>query len=530
MDKSKDLNSSENDATGSSNDVKSDKEDSNDNEPKSKIPKLDTVAGTTYKEDDDGAEDEDQLEVAMNELYLDPNLFEKLKSCWSEEQSFSEDKPDVKMYADPFRIAILQDFLSDKKVTWLLVNEMEEDVDWSHKQMDLYEFDQTASLSVAPTMYLQKFFKFLEVSVKPWLEKLCNLRLKSVSASGSMYNCGDYLLVHDDLLKDRQIAFVYYLSPWEEVDQWTDEMGGCLEIFKTDDNCLPHFPVVRKINPRNNQFVFFKVGSKSFHQVGEVTTSEYPRMTINGWFHGEINTDTVEDAMRPLTKMEFSVPQTKSVELEKVINGTYLKEDCKDHIQKHIEDNSEICLEEFLKPDIFEKIRQELRTNDFLVWTIKGPASGQRYETLDLQTITEPIALLIETFKSKQMFKLLQEYTDLDLAEPRAVAPSVSLELQRWSPGCYTVLGDGALCDENTLDIMFFLNAAEDVGVITYLSPEEENDSDYDESVLLTIKPKDNALNIVYRCEGTTKFTKYVSKLTPIEKGPVFIMCCSYKE
>ncbi|XP_055851997.1 prolyl 3-hydroxylase sudestada1-like isoform X2 [Episyrphus balteatus] len=539
MDKTKDLNgssSAENDAiAGSSNDVKNikdkkeDKQNNDDNnEPKKKIPKLEQ---SNYDEDDDDDDDdEDQLEVAMNNHYSNPQFFNKLKSSWQDQKDFSETTPDVKIYGEPFRIAILQNFLSDKKVTGLLVNEMEEDVDWSHKQMDLYEFDQTASLSVVPTMYLKKFLKFLETSVQPWLEKLCNLKLKSVSASCSMYNCGDYLLVHDDLLKDRQIAFVYYLSPWEEVDQWTDEMGGCLEIFKTDDNCFPYFPVVRKINPRNNQFVFFKVGSKSFHQVGEVTTSEYPRMTINGWFHGELNTDTVEDSMRPLSKMVFSVPQTKSMELEKVVNLTYLKEDCKNHIQKHIEDNSEICLEKFLKPEIFDKICQELKTNESLIWSIKGPANAQRYETLDLSTLTEPVALLIDTFKSKEMFGLLQDYTDLDLAEPRAITPTVSLELQRWTPGCYTVLGDGSLCDENTLDLMFFLNAADDVGCITYLSPEEENDSDYDESVLLTIKPKDNALNIVYRCEGTTKFTKYVSKLTPIENGPVYVLCCSYKE
>lgn len=61
-------------------------------------------------------------------------------------------------------------------------------------------------------------------------------------------------------------------------------------------------------------------------------------------------------------------------------------------------------------------------------------------------------------------------------------------------------------------------------------SLEGEGFDDDDESVLLTITPVDNALNIVYRCEGTTKFTKYVSRNTSLDKGPVFVISCSYKE
>lgn len=40
------------------------------------------------------------------------------------------------------------------------------------------------------------------------------LRLESVSASCSLYGPGDHLLVHDDLLADRRVAFILYLAPW----------------------------------------------------------------------------------------------------------------------------------------------------------------------------------------------------------------------------------------------------------------------------------------------------------------------------
>lgn len=35
-----------------------------------------------------------------------------------------------------------------------------------------------------------------------------------MSASCSLYGPGDHLLVHDDRLGDRRVAFILYLSPW----------------------------------------------------------------------------------------------------------------------------------------------------------------------------------------------------------------------------------------------------------------------------------------------------------------------------
>lgn len=40
------------------------------------------------------------------------------------------------------------------------------------------------------------------------------LTLRSVSASCSLYGPGDHLLVHDDRLADRRVAFILYLAPW----------------------------------------------------------------------------------------------------------------------------------------------------------------------------------------------------------------------------------------------------------------------------------------------------------------------------
>uniref|UniRef100_A0A0A1XG59 uS12 prolyl 3-hydroxylase n=1 Tax=Zeugodacus cucurbitae TaxID=28588 RepID=A0A0A1XG59_ZEUCU len=426
---------------------------------------------------------------------------------------------------------------------------MVQKVQWSRKQMDLYEFYQSTDLSnMASCKLLTSFLQMLRRTVRPWLEALTGLKLDYVSASCSMYTCGDYLLVHDDLLKDRQIAFIYYLSPWENAEQWREEQGGCLELFNSDEHGFPLFPVKRKISPKNNQFAFFKVGARSFHQVGEVTSFDYPRLTINGWFHGASNDDLIADIMRPFEKQEFTTPVNKlPINISELLNEVYLKAATKKSIQKRIEDNSEICLYEFLRREIFEQALEQLLHDDTLKWRREGPANAHNYEVLELDTANNAISRLISLFSSTEMFALLRDYTDLDLAGPNAANPTYNLQLQRWSHGNYTVLGDGAICEENTLDLIYYLNASEGAAIVTYLSPEADEPlpkqrnagSDYDEmdfdeedddSVLLTITPVDNALNIVYRCEGTTKFTKYVSRNTPLERGPVYVISCSYKE
>ncbi|XP_017052747.1 prolyl 3-hydroxylase sudestada1 isoform X2 [Drosophila ficusphila] len=488
-------------------------------------------------------------EVFLNETYQQPEVTQWLQKTWTagKTQEIKEEHTGAQVFADPFQICLLPGMLKQGQ-SQALVAEIIQKVQWSRKQMDLYEFYQSTDLSNMPTCrLLTNFLQVLRKQVRPWLEKVTNLKLDYVSASCSMYTCGDYLLVHDDLLKDRQVAFIYYLSPWEGAEEWTEAQGGCLEIFGSDDQCFPQFPVQRKIAPKDNQFAFFKVGSRSFHQVGEVTTFDYPRLTINGWFHGETNEAFVADSLRAFPRLNYLQPDSlNKPPLGLFLNNVYLKSATRRSIQKRIEENSEICLYEFFKREKFELARSQLLADsDTLKWWRQGPANAHNYEVLDLTTARGTILELIQLFRSHAMFDLLRDFTDLDLAGAEAERPTCSVELQRWSHGNYTVLGDGLAGEENTLDLVYYLNAAEGAAVITYLSPDAEmpagktpmdgRQSDYegeeeDDSVLLTITPVDNALNIVYRCEGTTKFTKYVSRNTPLEKGPVFVISCSYKE
>lgn len=448
--------------------------------------------------------------------------------------------PNVNLMNEPFQVATINKFLKNKSLIPKLVEEIES-MEWTRKQMDLYEFYQTTDLANIQTSCLAQFYSFLNTDVKKWMQQLTGMKFAKISASCSMYNCGDFLLTHDDLLSDRLIAFVYYLSPWDGKEKWNESMGGALELFSTDLDGQPKFPVASRVFPSNNQFVFFKVEKKSYHQVGEVLSKEFPRLTINGWFHGfKNNIDFDADAVK-LKKpnvLSFKLPRNEEQDLSKLISKTYLKNSVKASIQKQIEDNSEAALGDFLLADFLAKVSQELEAKH-LSWSTKGPSHQQNYESLIIDGFHKKssIKVLLEAMTSKAMFKLLHEYTELDLHGPKAKKPKCTVEIQRWKGGCYTLIGDPTSYNSDTLDLILYFGSNENAGIITYLTPEEESadnasiaSSEETDPVLLTIYPQNNFLNIVYRSKGTAKFTKYCSKSSIMKTEFNYILFCSYKE
>lgn len=441
----------------------------------------------------------------------------------------------IKLLNEPFQVAVIDDFLSDKQQTKSLVNEIQS-MEFTRKQMDLYEFYQTTDLANATTLYLASFFNFLSTDIRNWMQQVTGMKFQKVSASCSMYNSGDFLLSHDDLLTDRLIAFVFYLTPWDDKEKWTEAMGGALELFASDSDGQPKFPVAHKVCPANNQFVFFKVEKKSHHQVGEVLNKDYPRLTINGWFHGHKDNPHYDvDAVRikKPNVLKFAPPNDEKCQFEEIISKSYLKGDVKQSIQRQIEENSEASLGEFLKDEFLLKLSEELKSAKYF---LKGPANQQNYEVLDVKSLSKSsnVAKFLNTMASKQFFHLLHEYTELDLHENSQTHPKCRVELQRWKGGCYTLIGDPSTYANDSLDLIFYIGNNENVGIVNYLTPEGHQDEDEeeedDESVLLTVYPQNNSLNLVYRSAGTANFMKYCYKSTIMEDAFNYILVCSYKE
>uniref|UniRef100_A0A182NLH8 uS12 prolyl 3-hydroxylase n=1 Tax=Anopheles dirus TaxID=7168 RepID=A0A182NLH8_9DIPT len=496
-------------------------------------------AGSSSREDDTPnepapkrskrGEDSNTELVSINGRFFDDEFRERFKEAWQSKASICGN--DYELKRDPFQLAVFQNFLQEDGKRAEATKRLEAEfstIEWKRKQMDLYEFYQTDDLCSLERDYLQAFYTVLKEQMMPLVEELTGIKLTHVSASCSMYNAGDYLLVHDDLLSDRRIAYVFYLSPWDCHRRWTERDGGALELFRADGNQLPVFPVTDKIFPQNNQLVLFRVCEKSFHQVGEVTSFEYPRLTINGWFHGPVGggKGAANSRSQPLSVIidtHYISPRKLDIDLPEWINDVYLVDEVKQNVQKKVEMFSEVSLEQFLLVPRFTALLEALCTDTpTLEWKIKGPAHLRKYEVLNFKSLPEasPLAELYDLFTSRTMFRLLYEYTELDLYGKKVKQPKCAIELQRWERGCYTVLGDSSTYADSTLDLTFYLNAQENVGVITYLVPEGDQQQQasgsqkdaqpsssssayaecYEEDpVLLTLLPKDNVLNVVYR-------------------------------
>ncbi len=156
--------------------------------------------------------------------------------------------------------------------------------DFNEKNNDLYQFKQSASLTVAEdeplsslrdTLYSDEFVG--------WMSTVTGIQLNStVDISSAVYEDTSYLLCHDDDLSGRRIAFIIYLVP----PVWSASMGGTLDLYETQQDGSPG-AIVKSIVPRFNTMAFFEVSSHSFHQVAEVLASvPGGRASISGWFHG----------------------------------------------------------------------------------------------------------------------------------------------------------------------------------------------------------------------------------------------------
>jgi len=102
----------------------------------------------------------------------------------------------------------------------------------------------------------------------------------------NIHPLGGHLLCHDDVIGDRLISYIVYLTDPE--DSWTTEDGGALELYpeKKDHPNMPDVVPTAAVLPIWNTMAMFQVlPGRSFHSIQEIHTSEKPRMSIQGWFH-----------------------------------------------------------------------------------------------------------------------------------------------------------------------------------------------------------------------------------------------------
>ncbi|KPJ11080.1 2-oxoglutarate and iron-dependent oxygenase domain-containing protein 1 [Papilio machaon] len=512
----------------------------------------------------------------MDDPKLNPSLKSeelkaKLKNHWVEKKDYS--CADVTLTCDPFRLCLLHELLANEEIINNIVDDMNT-MDWSRKKMDLYEFHQTTDLSnLTWQRSIRGIYELLKTEVMSWVSEVTGLQLESVSASCSLYGPGDHLLVHDDLLADRRVAFILYLAPHEppapppapppasppalsdateltngdkqtaqevtrEVTKeavqeaglrmrgWAEHMGGALELLSQDAEGRAG-QVVRRVFPRNNMLAFFKVGHDSFHQVAEVLSLELPRLSINGWFHGPATSPARASPPTALAPGAPVPPHSEPPPLSEWVQPAYLKPRVRAEVQAQMERASEVSLHGLLPPDKYRDLLDALDRPE-VQWEEAGPAERRRYRRVSERWAAAEgggaVRDLLRLAGSAPFVRLLADCTDLQLTG------YTRLELQQWRPGDFTLLPGRAEYGRARLEALLYCGVARRVcgGGTTYVSVEEEGGGEG--GALLTVPPHSNALSLVYCDAGAAGFTKYYGKL-PARRGDRFyLLSCTYVE
>uniref|UniRef100_K9J1Q6 Prolyl 3-hydroxylase OGFOD1 n=1 Tax=Desmodus rotundus TaxID=9430 RepID=K9J1Q6_DESRO len=486
-------------------------------------------------------------------------LKKQVAEAWSRRTPFSHEA--IVMDMDPFLHCVIPNFIPSPNFLEGLQKELL-NLDFHEKYNDLYKFQQSDDLKKRREPHICALRKILFEGFRAWLSDISKIDLEStIDMSCAKYEFSDALLCHDDELEGRRIAFILYLVP-----PWDGSLGGTLDLYDVDEHFQPK-QIVKSLIPSWNTLVFFEVSPVSFHQVSEVLSEEKSRLSISGWFHGPSLT-------RPPTYFEPPVPRSPHIPqdheiLYEWINPTYLDMDHQIQIQEEFEEQSEILLKDFLKPEKFAEVCEALEKGG-VRWSSRGPPNKRFYEKAEESTLPGVLRDCMTLFRSEALFLLLSNFTGLRLhflapseeggmedtkedeaasapdstdegtscsssepqesqaaissssqrgsertnpepeeneAEKESSIPTCQGELRRWRTGHYTLIHDNGKT-ELALDVILYCGCEgwePEYGGFTSYIAKGEDEE------LLTVNPENNSLALVYRDRETLKFVKHIN-------------------
>jgi len=354
----------------------------------------------------------------------------QLKNVWSKETlgPYGEN-PDAK---SPFSFYIFENLLEDSNVARLR-DDINSSIKLKPKDNDLYKFKQSKDLRTETpakkvTPLLHEFIDAMLDTVRIQLERLSGKKLssKNFDITASRYDVGNYLLCHNDDIKDnpkrhgRALAFIYYLNS----RVWTKDDGGALVLYDSDPTGEP-IKINNRILPRPNTLVVFETSPISWHSVAEVYCKDDFRLSINGWYHSELplNITEQEKVIEPCPYV-FLKPTALDERLENIFkvyfNQEYLMNKTCMMVKKRFKKKSEINLTNFLAKEKFEEIsaalRETVRNEENL--THVGPYNKRNYKVIKPERMPQICKDLYDAFQSEPFFMLLSKFTGLDLQPP----------------------------------------------------------------------------------------------------------------
>lgn len=317
------------------------------------------------------------------------------------------------LHSSPFIHCVLPELIREDHYLDRLQGELQE-LTFNEKNNDLYNFHQSSDLKHASGRQIAALRNLFYKDILQWMKKVTGIELsENVDLFCSIYEYTDVLLCHDDELEGRRIAFILYLVP-----PWLSTDGGSLDLFGTNDFCQP-VKVEKSIYPTWNQFTFFEVSPKSFHQVAEVLSKEKTRLSVSGWFHGP-------NIPRPPAHPHNKVPLLPCLILEtdllyNWINTSYLDLEVQAEIREKFELESEIQLQDFLKLPKYMEVNAAFQ-NSQLEWIQSGPANRRNIYLANEDTFPDVIRECLRLLRSEIMFLLLSNLTGLKLHREAAVS------------------------------------------------------------------------------------------------------------
>ena len=176
--------------------------------------------------------------------------------------------------------------------------EIIQNVEATYKETDLFKMLQTGDLANLDSLDSESAAKLPTVRAlrdaiyTPEFRQFvtdvtgCGELSDKTDCACNIHPFGGHLLCHDDVIGDRKVSYIIYLT--DPDDPWKAEDGGALEFYSEKEGS-PNTPDVVPMTtalPIWNTMAMFKVlPGRSFHSIQEVYTSEKPRMSIQGWFH-----------------------------------------------------------------------------------------------------------------------------------------------------------------------------------------------------------------------------------------------------
>ncbi|GAB1607165.1 prolyl 3-hydroxylase OGFOD1-like [Argonauta hians] len=377
--------------------------------------------------------------LSINPRYTDPGLVEQLSRRFNEARTIAPDtnrcsngnnnnnnsrsNNDTEYYSpseqslldpSPFVHCVLPQFIREDQCLETLQGELQE-VTFNEKNNDLYNFHQSCDLAHHSSPQISAFRQLFYTDVLQWMKKITNIELTStVDLFCSIYEYTDVLLCHDDELEGRRIAFILYLvPPWDHTD------GGSLDLFDTNELCQPR-GVVKRVSPAWNQFTFFEVSPKSFHQVSEVLSKDKTRLSVSGWFHGPSlppNPSLGQCSKLPL----YPSLESETDILYSWVNPSYLGLEVQAEIQEKFELESEIQLQDFLRAEKYLAVNEAFLKGN-IKWEEKGPANQRQYSVALSATQPDILTQCIDFLHSDIFFLFLSNLTGLKLHSEAAVS------------------------------------------------------------------------------------------------------------